>query len=163
MKTKGVHTAVVLPAEVLEELRQSERGVSEEIRAHVSWRLNLNPVDNATLELLRDVARMAADVERETGAAWHTHAGSHATFRQALLSRLARLKPEGPMAFGERPHRADPNDDPEEVGVWIEHGVWETRDWSRKGREQLRLAKERSLRELYEMNPAFRKQEGSND
>ena len=35
-KKRGVHTAVVLPPEVLDQLRKSERGVSEEIRRRIA-------------------------------------------------------------------------------------------------------------------------------
>jgi hypothetical protein len=154
---RGVHTAVVFPADMLERLRRSERGVSDEVRRRVALTLDADAYDEPTRELAGEIMRMAAEVELETGAAWHSHAGSHAAFRQAILSRLARLKPEGPTAFGERPRQSGPGDDPQEIGMWAEHAVWEARGWSAEERQRLRLAEENTFRRILERQ---REQEG---
>jgi hypothetical protein len=148
-RTRGIHTAVVLPPDVLDQLRRSELGVSEEIRRRVALTLEDDAYDAPTRELVRGIMRLAAEVERETGCAWHDHSGAHLAFRQAILSRLARLKPkQGPITFGERPHQTGPGDDPQIIGQWVEYSAWETRDWTPEALEQLRIGKEESWREI---------------
>ena len=44
-KRARVHTAVVLPPDVLEQLRRSERGVSEEVRRRVDRTLDEDAFD----------------------------------------------------------------------------------------------------------------------
>jgi hypothetical protein len=156
---RGVHTAVVFPADMLERLRRSERGVSDEVRRRVALTLDADAYDEPTRELAGEIMRMAAEVELETGAAWHSHAGSHAAFRQAILSRLSRLKPEGFAVFGERPHQSGPGDDPQEIGIWAEHAVWQSRGWSAEERERFRAAKESSFQEIVRLHQE-RKQDG---
>lgn len=136
----------------------SGNSLAEEIRWRAEWLLALEPVDQPTLDLLAAVARMAAELERETGSAWHAHAGSFAALRQAILSKLARIKPEGDLEFGPRPHRADASDDPQEIGIWAEFSDWTTRDLAPAGRLQYRLAKEQSFAEIMKLQQ--REQEG---
>jgi hypothetical protein len=101
---------------------KSGRSLSAEICARVEASFARDALDKPTREFLDGLALMPAEIELETGAAWHSHIGAHAVFRQAILSRLARLKPkQGFVAFGKRPHQSQPGDDPEELGVSIEH------------------------------------------
>ena len=171
VENKQRQFAVALPPEYRSQLETAAaaagHSLAEEIRTHLGWRLDLNPVDEPTLELLTAVARMAAGVERETGAAWHAHAGSHIAFRQAILSYLTDpdLKPEGTITFGARPHQADPSDNPEEIGLGIQQWVRHTIGWSREEREGSRLFREKNLRELFEFHQLHQKrdkQEGGN-
>jgi hypothetical protein len=147
-----------LPPELRSELdatsARSRKSIADEIRSRLEWMFELDwlePVDKPTLDLIAAVARMAAELGRETGAPWHAHAGSHAVLRQEILSRLARLKPEGAAAFGPRPHRAEPYDDPAQLGVELEFSDWETRDYGRAARRRLRLAKEQSFAEILKL------------
>jgi hypothetical protein len=89
---------------------KSGQSVAEEIRSRVEASFAREAADQPTADFLEGLARMAAEIERETGAAWSKHAGAHEVFTQAILSRLEVLKPEGATAFGERPHAtvADP-------------------------------------------------------
>jgi len=155
-----IQTGLRLEPEILDQLRSSERGISDEIRDRLKWTLDLEPLDKPTKELLEAVARMASEIELETGTPWHAHAGSHAAFRQAILSRLARIKPEGPTAFGARPHRTQPGPEvPEEIGIWTEYSVWEGRDQSQAGRERIRAEMEKSYQEIMRLR-SEREQEG---
>jgi hypothetical protein len=147
-KRAKVQTALRLDEEVIDRLRQDGRVLADEIRDRVDWTLEIEPCDAATKDFLRQVARMAADIERETGSPWHKHAGSLAAFRQALLSRLKRVQPEGPAKFGARPHQSGGQSDPQEIGVWSEYETWETRDRDSQAWLQFRTAKEESWREL---------------
>jgi hypothetical protein len=128
---------------------ESGRSLGDEIRTRVEQSFEQAAVAKPTRDLQEAVARMAAEIERETSRAWHQHAGAHATLRQAILSRLARLKPKGSTEFGDRPHRAIPaTEDPQEIGMWVESRVWQTRDWPAEARERLRLESEKTLREI---------------
>jgi hypothetical protein len=158
---------IVLPVELRAELdaaaAKSGKSVAEEIRSRVEWTFDLEPMDKPTLELLTAVALMAAAVERETGAAWHTHPGAHTTFRHAVSGYLADLRPGvGLFAFGARPYQADPSDDPELIGLTIKQWAQQTSGWSREQREESRLYREKNLRELFELMRK-REQEGGNE
>lgn len=142
-------TAVRLPREMHERLKQSEHGLSEEIRRRVERSFEEEAYDVKTRELAALVAKLAAEVERETGSAWHTHAGAHRLLRRAILALLARLKPEGPT-FGEQPARTIPGNDLEEIGMWIEHNVWTLRDMAPDQRESMRRLQEETLRRIRE-------------
>jgi hypothetical protein len=160
---------VSLPPELRSRLdaasAESGKSVADEIRSRVEWMFALDafePVDKPTLDLMRSVATMAAELERETGTPWHAHAGSHAVLRQELLSRLARLKPEGDRAFGPRPHRAEPYDDPQELGVELEFTDWENRDLAPAVRQRVRLAREENFQEIMKVQQQ-REQGGSDE
>jgi hypothetical protein len=143
-----VQTAIRLSKAVFEALKASDAGVSGDMRRRLDYTFDLEPVDETTLALLTRIARMAEEVRLETGAAWHQHPGAHAAFRQAILSNLARLKPEGSTKFGERPNRSMAEDDPQEIGTWIEHDVWSTRDASHGERRASRIEKQATYREI---------------
>ena len=101
--------------------KKSGRSVAEEIRSRVEASLARDAVaDTATRDLVEGVALMAAEIERETGAAWHKHAGAHETLEWAIKFRLRELKPKGSVAFSPRPHRTLPYDDPYQLGPIIE-------------------------------------------
>ena len=88
-----------------------------------------------------------AVLERETGAAWHSHPGTNAAMRRALLRRLNRLRPEGSYAFGDRPHQADPSSDPEEIGTTVENLNWEYRG-APEALQRLRAAMKQNLQDI---------------
>jgi hypothetical protein len=69
---RGVHTAVVLPPDMLERLRQSERGVSEEIRRRLTESFEAERHDQQTRDLQYAVAWMAEELARQANGAWHT-------------------------------------------------------------------------------------------
>jgi hypothetical protein len=124
-------------------------GLSDEIRKRLKWSFEIEPIDVPTKEFLKDIALLAAEIEHETGSPWHGHACSYAAFRQAILSRLARLKPQSDnLAFGARPRRSGPADDPQEIGVWAEYHVEQTRNMSAEDRDGVRRAKEMSWQEI---------------
>jgi hypothetical protein len=129
---------------------KSGYSLAEEIRSRLERTFAEDELDQPTRDFLDGVELMPAEIERETGAAWHSHAGAHAVFKQAVLSRLARLKPEGALAFGERIHQAIPgNDDPQEIGVWIEYHLWGDPDFTRSS---MRAGLEASYREILKLH-----------
>ena len=95
---------------------RSGRSLSAEICSRIESSL---ATDQTTQDFLEGVARIAVEIERETGATWSRHAGSHEHFVKAIVSRLAVLKPEGPTAFGDRPHATVSTDDPRQLAALI--------------------------------------------
>ena len=155
-----VHTGIRLDAKIVERLSEGGRGLSEEIRERLERTLEWDTYDEPTRDLASAIMRLAAEVEEETGQAWHGHSGAHLALRQAILSRLARVKPkEGPITFGDRPHQSGPGDDPQTIGQWAEYQVWETRGWSAEARKRLRTESEKSWREIVRLQKQ-REQEG---
>jgi hypothetical protein len=73
--------------------------LAEEIRRRLERTLVQDGSDPETAELLAAIATFANHVKRETGHAWHRHAGSHEALRRAIGGRLRRLKPEGSAVF----------------------------------------------------------------
>jgi hypothetical protein len=145
--------------ETLEQLQRPStfklglRPISDDIRKRLKWTLDIAPMDDPTREFLKDVALLAAEVANETGSEWHTHPGAHLAFRQAILSRLARLRPQGDdVMFGPRPHRTGPSNDPQEIGIWAEHDINLSRKLSRKERENYRQTKEASWQDIVRLH-----------
>jgi hypothetical protein len=101
---------------------KSGRSIAEEIRARVEQSFTRDAVaDTATRDFLEGVALMAAEIERETGANWHQHAGAHETLEWAIKFRLRELKPKGSTEFGDRrPHATLFYTDPYQLGPIIE-------------------------------------------
>jgi hypothetical protein len=155
-----VQTAVRLPKAAFERLKESELGISGDLRRRLDWTFDLEPVGKQTLALLTQIARMAYEVRLETGAPWWGHPGAHAAFSQAILSNLARLKPEGSTEFGERQYQSIPGDDPQEIGVWVEHDVWSMRNASPEQRLAYRAEKERSYREIVKLHEQRQREGG---
>src|SRR5262249_14017504 len=94
-------------------------------------------LDKPTHDFFVGVARLPAEIERETGAAWHKHAGAHEVFKQAFLLRLDELKPKGSTAFGDRPHATTSEDDPRKLGSMIEYRLRRAPDFTNSPTRQL--------------------------
>ena len=116
---------------------RSGRSLADEIRARVEASFAQEAVDKPTRDFLEGVALMPAEIELETGAAWHKHAGAHAVFTQAILSRLEELKPKGSTAFGDRPHATVFDDDPNQLGLMIEYRLRRYPDFTNSPSRQL--------------------------
>jgi hypothetical protein len=118
-----------MPDELAERLEKacaiSGRSLSAEICARVEASFAHEAVDKPTRDFLGSVAAMAVEIERETSAVWHQHAGAHGALKQAILSRLHLLKPRGATTFGDRPHATFDNHDPRQVGQIIESRLQE--------------------------------------
>ena len=113
---------------------KSGRSLADEIRVRVEASF---AADEPTGRFIEGVARISAEIELETGAAWHKHAGAHETFAQAILLRLRELKPEGPTAFGDRPHATISSDDPYQLASQIEFRLRRQPDFTTSGTRKL--------------------------
>jgi hypothetical protein len=94
-RVETVQTAVRLPREMHDRLRESDLGVSEEIRRRVEQSFSWEGFDAPTRTLLMRIGRLVFLMPPETGHTWHAHAGAHEVFRQTMGLLLARAKPPG--------------------------------------------------------------------
>jgi hypothetical protein len=117
----GVHTAVVLPREMLDQLRASGRergrGVSEEIRERLAGSLLEDAADQKTRTLVAEMSQLAEEVRLDFGTPWHADMNAHAALVAAMDDQLASHKPKEvsaavPALFGP----ANINDPPEVIG-----------------------------------------------
>jgi hypothetical protein len=92
-RARGVHTAVVLQPDVLESLRQSPRGVSNEIRHRINRTLYEDGFDQKTRELAADIMEIANELHRQTGVTWHLNRGAHQALVEAVRWWLDSIKP----------------------------------------------------------------------
>jgi hypothetical protein len=93
MKQETVQTAVRIPRAMLDRLRESELGVSEEIRQRIERTLQEDTVDPITRELLIGIGNLAAAVQADLGTAWHSYQEVQEVFAAAVVQRLAAYKP----------------------------------------------------------------------
>jgi hypothetical protein len=151
-----VQTAVRLPRRLLDRLRQSAYGITEGIIRAVEQMFADEQLDWQTRELMAAISAWSSAVEREAGAPWHSHAGAHQVFRLAILKKLARMKPEGPTEFGERPLKIIDSDDPDTIAQALEYLEFHMQDTVRQAR--VREAEARTIQDLYErLNPEDRR------
>src|SRR5450830_1269628 len=116
-----VHTAVVLPGDLLERLRAdakaSDKGLSTEIRERLklTYVLGGERIDPETDDLLATIALLARNLARDRGKKWHQHPYALAAFKAGVAEVLSRYQ----LGEGGHPDTAfsgDPNDPPEVVG-----------------------------------------------
>jgi hypothetical protein len=92
-RVETVPTAIRLPREMHDRLRESDLGVSEAIRRRVELTFQQDAIDPITRGLATGVVNLAAAVKAFVGAEWHSHQEVHAVFAAALACRLAAYKP----------------------------------------------------------------------
>ena len=118
-----VHTAVVLPRELLERLKRdaeaSDRGLSTEIRQRLQAIYDLEdlPHDPETGDLVQSIKNLADNLAGDLGKKWHEHPYALAAFKAGVAAFLAQFHPEGDAS--ERPDTrvvGEPGDAPEAVG-----------------------------------------------
>lgn len=139
-----VHTAVVLPPDMIERLKQSERGLSEEIRRRLERSLAedaaLAAIDPETQDLIEAVAWMADQLQRDTSVPWHYHQRAHEALSTAFQTYFASLKPplsEGPPGVTDL-FLAYLADDPQTLGRAIARHYVRFKEELRKSEAELR-------------------------
>jgi hypothetical protein len=115
-----IHTAVVLPPDLVEDLRKdseiSGHGLSTEIRERLRLTYVMqNSRDPKTANLLDAIRLLADNIERHVRKKWHEHPYALAAFSAGLLDFLARE-----VVSGDPNERPDPSrgpvDPPDVVG-----------------------------------------------
>jgi hypothetical protein len=113
-RLETVQTAVRLPREMYDRLKQGQLGVSGEIRERLALSFDAQSYDFPTGTLAEAVKWMAKRVEEHTGFAWHANPKACEALNVAVHTYLA--------AIVERPSAEEPNlvnefvDDPPTLG-----------------------------------------------
>jgi len=89
-----VQTAVRLPREMHEKLKQSPVGVSEEIRQRLERSLNDDAIDPETRELAAAVINLAEKIRPLAGSAWHQHRHVRAALTEAISTWMQGIQPD---------------------------------------------------------------------
>lgn len=152
---------IALPSDLRSSLQDRAtaggHSLAEEIRRRLERSLIVDQCDHPTRELVVDIAQIAMEVERETSAPWHQDAAAHATMRSAVLAAVARralkrgdniLNPPALAPPSLRPGATLGGTSPHDIGMWIEHRVWEQRDWTPEARANFRRGMEETMREI---------------
>jgi hypothetical protein len=104
---RGVNTSVVLPPWIHERLKNSDRGVSEELRDRVERTLADEGIDERT-RLLRDAVVYLADhLSKEMGAAWHSSPKVHQELVAGIARHLERQRPAAEPAGQPEPQTSE--------------------------------------------------------
>jgi len=153
---------VALPDELRARLddasEKNDRSIAEEIRIRLQTSLERDvDVDRPLSDFLENVARIAAEIERERGAVWHKHAGAHEVLTLAIQIWLGELRPAGPTAFNaDWPHATVFSDDPHQLASLIVHRLRKepgftsskTRQWMEEEHQRLRTDRMRADRTM---------------
>ena len=125
--------------ELAERLERASTKSGRSLSAEIAHRLEVSftPADKPSADFLQGVALMLAEIERETGAAWHEHAGAHEVLTRAIQLRLNELKPKSSTAFKDRPHATIASDDPYQLASQIEFRLRRQPDFTTSGTRKL--------------------------
>jgi hypothetical protein len=115
-----VHTAVVLPADLISKLKADAeaegRGLSAEIRLRLgaTYLMQLSRGDPETGNLVNAIKHLSDLLARDLGKRWHQHPYAMAAFKAGVAALLARHQPQGDESL--RPDTLVVGDPPDVVG-----------------------------------------------
>lgn len=115
-----VHTAVVLPPDLIAQLKadakENGHGMSAEIRLRLrqTYLMQLSRGDPETGNLLSAVKHLSDFLARDLGKRWHQHRYAMAAFKAGVAALLARYQPQGDETL--RPDTQVVGDPPDVVG-----------------------------------------------
>lgn len=89
-----IQTGLRLEPEILDKLRKSPRGVSEEIRDRLIRTFFEDEIDPRTRELAAGVMQLAQDIRHDKSFDWYSHEKAHETLVEAIKALLGSLKPK---------------------------------------------------------------------
>lgn len=116
-----VHTAIVLPRELLDEVKaeasRNRHSVSAEIRTclQLSYFLKATPYDPKTTGLLRCIQHLADKLASDLGMKWSEHPYALAAFKAGVAAFLAQYQPEGDANARPDTQVGGEHDDPPEA------------------------------------------------
>jgi hypothetical protein len=115
-----VHTAVVLPPDLIDRLRTDAEAKGQALSAEIRDRLlatyQAATIDRETTDLLVAVRELGDTIARDMGAKWYEHSYSLAAFKAGVAQFLSRYLPQGDERI--RPDSENtgaPDDDPPDV------------------------------------------------
>jgi hypothetical protein len=109
-----VQIGVRLDPAVVDRLRASEHGFSDEIRDRLERTFKYDEVDPVTRELLEGLINIAALLRVDFRAEWHAWPGAYEAFKAAVVQRLSAYAP-GPGMLVD-PESAIQEDELETIG-----------------------------------------------
>jgi hypothetical protein len=92
-KPAMIHTAIVLPSEMIQLLKQSERGLSQEIRHRLTQSLVADEHDPRTRKLAGAVMELSRIIAEQAKHQWFDHPEVHAALMGAVHEYLVRYRP----------------------------------------------------------------------
>jgi hypothetical protein len=114
-----LHTAVVLPAEMLAELRERGalhgRTMSQEIRERLAGSLFEETRDAKTRQLEAEIVQLASEVLHDFKAHWHAEPRAHKAFLAAVADQIGSYEPPSTPTSGS-PDVNDLSDPPDVIG-----------------------------------------------
>jgi hypothetical protein len=116
-----VHTAVVLPTDLIARLRvdaeASGQGLSAEIRDRLgaTYLKQGSPSDRETEDFLEGVRKLADVVARDQGTSWYADAYALASFKAGVAELLSRYLPAGDESVRPDSEGSSAPDDPPDV------------------------------------------------
>jgi hypothetical protein len=131
-KNPMVHTAVVLPRDLLERLKKAaevdSRGLSTEIRArlqHSADFLKGLQIDPVTGDLLNSIRLLAETLKSDMGERWHRDRDVLAAFKAGVTAILGQYPLQAHESAGpENRGAGEPGDAPEVVGRTLARRIW---------------------------------------
>jgi hypothetical protein len=118
VENRMVHTAVVLPTDVLERLKRdaatSDRGVSAVIRERLQTSFDREGPDPQTNDLVECIKDLADSYARDVGVAWTTHEFGRSAMKAGIAVFLAEYDAEGDTV-PDTPFTGYPDDAPPDV------------------------------------------------
>jgi hypothetical protein len=113
-----VHTAVVLPPEMLAALREQGalhgRAMSQEIRERLAGSLFEEMRDAKTRQLAAEIVQLASEVLHDFKTHWHAEPRAHKAFLAAVADQIGSYEP--PPTTSGSPDINDLSDPPDVIG-----------------------------------------------
>lgn len=116
-----VHTAVVLPPELVARLKADADAKNQGLSAEIRQRLQLtylwqgSPNELETNNLLTAIRKLADVLARGLGTRWYEHSYALAAFKAGVAALLSRYLPEGDERVRPDSESAGGPDDPPDV------------------------------------------------
>jgi hypothetical protein len=130
-----VQTGLRLDGEVIDRLRHSERGLSDEIRDRLERTFKEDAIDAVTRELRDGLTNIAANLALDFGAQWHASPRAHEAFAAAIAQRVAAYAPPPRDGVGAS-DLFGPADPPETIGRLRERDDQRTHGYEHLGSAQ---------------------------
>ena len=109
-----VHTAVVLPPEMLAALREQGalhgRTMSQEIRERLAGSLFEETRDEKTRQLAAEIVQLASEVLHDFKTHWHAEPRAHKAFLAAVADQIGSYEPPPTPTSGSPDDQSDPPD-----------------------------------------------------
>jgi hypothetical protein len=116
-----VHTAVVLPREMIARLKADAEAKGHGLSAEIRFRLAVTglfeekPRDAETSNLLNAIRHLSDFLARDLGKRWHEHPYAMAAFKAGMMEFLGRYQPEGEGSKHPGAAKSGGADDPADV------------------------------------------------